>query len=127
MTETTARIVAGRQVTPDNVIQLFEEIELSKLHYKASTGPDSDRGVEVDGITLLERGLRQVALFGDWIVRDTNGHLGTHGPCPAGLMPLGDDPVEECVERPPHRTHRTATGKAWTDSVSSAEAEEAQR
>jgi hypothetical protein len=123
MTDIAARIVAGRQVTPDNVIQLFEEIELSKLHYKSSTGPNSDRGVEVDGLTLLERGLRQVALFGDWIVRDTNGHLRTHGPCPAGLMPLGDGPVEKCMERPPHRTHRTAAGEAWTD----AETEGAQR
>jgi hypothetical protein len=60
------------QLTRDNVTWLFEEIELSKFHYRAN--PEAKRGVEIDGLTVLERGERHVAYFGDWITRDAQGH-----------------------------------------------------
>ncbi|MFF1605568.1 hypothetical protein ACFVYV_51045 [Streptomyces mirabilis] len=60
---------------------------------------------------------------GNWIVRNPDGSFRTHGPCPAGLLALGDAPIDKCVERPPHRTHKTAAGERWTDDVHTEERE----
>ncbi|MFD3814971.1 hypothetical protein ACFWRZ_07885 [Streptomyces rubiginosohelvolus] len=35
--------------------------------------------------------------------------------CSAGLLPLGDAPVERCVETGRHTEHATANGQRWTD------------
>lgn len=34
-------------------------------------------------------------------------------PCPAGLLPTGNEPVERCIVEGPHEGHVTATGKRW--------------
>jgi hypothetical protein len=34
--------------------------------------------------------------------------------CPAGLLPMGDGPVERCVATGPHTVHVTATGEKFT-------------
>ncbi|MET9956282.1 hypothetical protein ABZ135_32710 [Streptomyces sp. NPDC006339] len=60
------------QLTADNVYELCEQITLSKPHFRFN--PAAKRGVEVDGLTVLERGQRQVAYFGDWITRDRYGN-----------------------------------------------------
>lgn len=38
-------------------------------------------------------------------------------PCDSALVPLGDGPVEPCVEKGLHRPHRTAEGRRWTDPL----------
>jgi hypothetical protein len=35
-------------------------------------------------------------------------------PCPAGLLPEGDAPVDRCIVEGPHDQHVTAFGKRWT-------------
>lgn len=35
-------------------------------------------------------------------------------PCPAGLLPRGEEPVERCMVEGPHQTHVSPTGKRWT-------------
>lgn len=35
--------------------------------------------------------------------------------CPAGLLPLGDGPVDRCIVEGPHKQHVTALGKRWTN------------
>jgi len=84
---------AEYQVTPDNVAYLFEEIELSKFHCRSN--PEAVRGVEVDGLTVLERGTRQVALFGDWITRDEQGrhHVHTERPTAQPSAGAGERPL----------------------------------
>jgi len=41
----------------------------------------------------------------------------TQPDCPAGLLPLGSDPVEPCVVRGRHDAHETAAGERWTASA----------
>lgn len=36
-------------------------------------------------------------------------------PCPAGLLPKGDAPVERCIVEGGHGTHVAATGRRWKD------------
>jgi len=36
-------------------------------------------------------------------------------PCPAGLLPVGDGPVERCTVKGPHVSHLTTAGQSWTD------------
>lgn len=40
-----------------------------------------------------------------------------YGPCPAGLMSLGDEPLIPCVITGPHTMHRAASGHLWTDAA----------
>lgn len=37
--------------------------------------------------------------------------------CPAGLLPLGDGPVEPCIEVGSHDRHRNRAGDRWTDAA----------
>lgn len=36
-------------------------------------------------------------------------------PCPAGLLPTGDGPVDRCVNEGPHKVHATASGQVIPD------------
>jgi hypothetical protein len=93
-----------------------EPVHVNSLSHLRFTNADDLVGIETtDGLAVASKG--------DWIVRDPDGHLRAHGPCPAALLPLNADPVEHCVERPPHKTHRTAAGETWTDDVTSQEEE----
>jgi hypothetical protein len=54
-----------RELTPDNIHELFGWIESGKPHYAP--------GMVVDGLSVFGAEGRQVALFGDSIVRDVAG------------------------------------------------------
>lgn len=58
-----------RQLTPENILRLFGWIDAGKFHYGADTWPN------VGGLTLFTDTGRQVARFGDTIVRDATGRF----------------------------------------------------